>query len=141
MNWGTKIVIGLGSFMLMIVCFCIYMISKDTDTLEEQDYYEQGLNYDAIYVKRQNLLNDKALPQVSTAKDSLRITFKESHNKGTLLFKMPSDASQDIRLAFETSSREYVLPLEDFKKGMWNLSIDWQTQNKLFLSEHKLYLK
>jgi len=141
MNWGTNIVIGLGSFMLMIVCFCLYMISNDTDTLEEQDYYEQGLNYDATYAKRQNLVNCKALPQVSIRQDSLRISFKEGPTKGILIFKMPADAAQDLRLPFETVEKLYVLPLAIFKKGMWHLSIDWQTNNQLFLSEHKLYLE
>lgn len=46
MNWGTKIVIALASFMVLIVSFGVYMVNTDTDSLVHEDYYERGLNYD-----------------------------------------------------------------------------------------------
>ncbi len=48
MNWGTKIIITLVLFMALIVSFGIYMVSKDTDSLVAEDYYERGLNYDRL---------------------------------------------------------------------------------------------
>jgi len=48
MNWGTKIVIALASFMALIVSFGVYMVSSDTDSLVAEDYYERGLNYDQL---------------------------------------------------------------------------------------------
>lgn len=34
--------------MALIVSFGIYMVSKDTDSLVAEDYYERGLNYDHL---------------------------------------------------------------------------------------------
>lgn len=48
MNWGTKIALALALFMALIVSFGIYMVSKDTDSLVAEDYYERGLNYDRL---------------------------------------------------------------------------------------------
>lgn len=48
MNWGVKIVIALALFMALIVSFGVYMVSKDTDSLVAEDYYERGLNYDRL---------------------------------------------------------------------------------------------
>jgi len=48
MNWGTKIVIALALFMALIVSFGVYMVSRDTDSLVAEDYYERGLNYDRL---------------------------------------------------------------------------------------------
>ncbi|WP_188747837.1 FixH family protein [Parapedobacter defluvii] len=48
MNWGTKIVITLALFIALIVSFGVYMVSKDTDSLVAEDYYERGLNYDRL---------------------------------------------------------------------------------------------
>lgn len=46
MNWGIKIAIALAAFIALIVSFGVYMVSRDTDSLVAEDYYERGLNYD-----------------------------------------------------------------------------------------------
>jgi len=48
MNWGTKIALALALFMALIVSFGVYMVSRDTDSLVAEDYYERGLNYDRL---------------------------------------------------------------------------------------------
>ena len=48
MNWGLKIVIGLATFIVFIVSMGIYMVSKDTDSLVDNDYYEKSLSYDFL---------------------------------------------------------------------------------------------
>ena len=66
MNWGTKIVIALASFMVLIVSFGVYMVSTDTDSLVAEDYYERGLNYDRL----------RAVDSVQQTQDSIRATLK-----------------------------------------------------------------
>ena len=44
--------------MLFIVCAGVYRVVKNTDSLEESDYYEKSLTYDHVYAERQNLLKD-----------------------------------------------------------------------------------
>lgn len=39
---------ALALFMALIVSFGVYMVSKDTDSLVAEDYYERGLNYDRL---------------------------------------------------------------------------------------------
>ena len=46
MNWGTKLVIGMLSFMSFIVVLGVLMIGSTPDPLVDEDYYEKGLNYD-----------------------------------------------------------------------------------------------
>ena len=70
MNWGTKIFLILAVFMLCIVAAGFYMVTQDTDSLEEDDYYEQGLNYDQAYEKKQNVLSMKEMPTVALRKGS-----------------------------------------------------------------------
>lgn len=48
MNWGTKIVIALALFMVLIISFGIYMVTHADDPLVAEDYYERGLNYDQL---------------------------------------------------------------------------------------------
>jgi len=139
MNWGTRIAAGLGAFMIFIVGTGIYMVTKNTDTLEETDYYEQSLDYDQVYRGKQNLEDDRARPQVRVNGDTLYITFKTAENRGELVFKRPSDGSLDLTLPFATRSADYQLPVDSFKKGSWKLNIRWQSNGTPYISEHNLF--
>jgi len=139
MNWGWKIVFGLGAFVLFIAGAGIYMVSKNTDTLEDTDYYEKGLDYDQVYREKQNLEDDAARPQVSVRGDTLHIRFHNAENRGELAFKRPSDGSLDITLPFATRSPDYQLPVATFKKGSWSLEIRWQGNGTAYISNHRLF--
>jgi len=139
MDWGTKIAAGLGTFVLLIVGTGIYMVTQNTDTLEEADYYEKSLDYDQVYREKQNLEDDRARPQVSVRGDTLHITFRDAENRGELRFKRPSDGSLDLTLPFATRSTDYQLPAATFKKGNWKLEIRWQGNGRPYISEHNLF--
>lgn len=140
MNWGLKIVIGLAAFIVFIVSLGIYMVSKDTDSLVDKDYYEKSLSYDEVYVKKQNLVNDNAKPVVKVGVDTLIITFKQIGNKGKLNFKRPSNGSLDKSVLFETKTATYLLPIDDYVKGSWSLEIDWVGDGKAYISSHPVFL-
>ncbi|WP_312193266.1 FixH family protein, partial [Sphingobacterium sp.] len=127
MNWGTKIFLSLAVFMSCIVAAGIYMVSRDSDSLEEDDYYEQGLNYDQAYEKKQNVLTMQESPRIEIKKDTLYIHFVSKINKGKLLFRKPSDSRLDKELPFQTTNNLFVLPISTFDRGMWNLYIDWKS--------------
>jgi hypothetical protein len=140
MNWGSKIFLSLGVFMFCIVSAGIYMVSHDTDTLEDTDYYEQGLNYDQVYNKKENVVTHQAKPIVKISQDTLYIEFVHAANKGNLIFKRPSDSSIDLQLPFETNSTLYQLPISSLTKGTWNLEIIWKSGGLDFLTDQQLHL-
>ncbi len=139
MNWGLKIVLGLGAFIIFIVSAGIYMVTKNTDTLEDEDYYERSLSYDEVYRRKQNLLDNNARPTVSVKNDTLYITFSQPHNRGELIFKRPSDNTLDMALPFVTESQHYRLPVGSFTRGSWRLEISWQQDGTPYTSDHNLY--
>ncbi|MNL49441.1 hypothetical protein D3C87_1723760 [compost metagenome] len=116
------------------------MVSHDTDTLEDTDYYEQGLNYDQVYNKKENVVTYQAKPIVKISQDTLYIEFVHVANKGNLIFKRPSDSSIDLQLPFETNSTLYQLPISSLKKGTWNLEIIWKSGGLDFLTDQQLHL-
>ncbi|MGB7529276.1 FixH family protein [Sphingobacterium cellulitidis] len=141
MNWGYKIVFGLGAFMLFIIGAGIYMVSHDNDTLVESDYYEKGLNYDETFHKKENLLNDHARPKIQLLKDTLLIQFSTTGNKGNLNFKRLDDKSLDLQLPFFSKTNQFKLPVSTFKKGNWNLEIDWVHSDKSYISDHAVFIQ
>ena len=141
MNWGNKIILGLASFMLFIVGSGIYMVSKDSDTLIDENYYENSLSYDQVYASKQNLIHDGAKPVLSLCQDTLTIEFVGGENRGTLIFKRPSDGSLDKEIPFYTKDKAFVLPVSSFKKGNWTLDISWTQGNNAYLHSQAIYIQ
>ncbi|UIR56617.1 FixH family protein [Sphingobacterium sp. SRCM116780] len=140
MNWGYKIFLSLGLFMLCIVGAGIYMVSRDTDTLEDTDYYEQGLHYDDVYTKRSNVVAHEAKPIITVENDTLYIQFVDAPNQGKLIFKRPSDGTQDMELPFQTMTSKFQLPVTTLKKGRWHLEIVWKNAELDFSTDQQLNL-
>ena len=141
MNWGTKIVVGLATFMLFIVGSGLYMVSHDSDTLIEEDYYEKSLHYDEIYDRKQNLANDQAKPNIVQVQDTLLITFKAPVNHGELNFKRPSNGELDQVIPLHTASEVFKLPISTFKKGNWSLEVTWENQGKHYIQTQPLFIQ
>ena len=141
MNWGMRIVVGLGAFMQLIVCATVYMVSSDTDTLVEEDYYEKGLSYDEVYDRKQNLQDDDAKPIIQLVNDTLSIVFKTEGIKGTLDFKRSSDGSLDKTIPLYTATKLFKLPVSSLKKGNWSLEINWESHNTKYIDTQSIFIK
>ena len=140
MNWGIKIIITLALFIAVIVSFGVYMVSNDTDTLEIGDYYEQGLQYDEVYRRRQNVRQHEALPRITIAADTLTIQFVQPGNKGQLLLRRPSDQAQDVVIPFDFADRLLRLPMQAFSRGAWELQLEWEAAGIPYQFEKQLFL-
>jgi hypothetical protein len=58
MNWGTKLIIGMLSFMSFIIVLAVLMITSKPDPLVDEDYYEKGLNYDSEVQRMERMKKD-----------------------------------------------------------------------------------
>lgn len=58
MNWGTKLIIGMASFMAFIIVLGTLMITSKSDPLVDEDYYEKGLNYDTEIKRLEKVKQD-----------------------------------------------------------------------------------
>jgi len=140
MNWGTKIFITLAVFMIAMVAAGVYMVSKDSDSLVEMDYYEQGINFDEVYLRRQNLQTQQAQPEVKISGDTLQIRFKHYGNAGELLLRRASDQSQDLKIPFSVSGDFYWTDIQILNAGSWDLQLIWQSGEHAFQYERKIFL-
>lgn len=141
MNWGHGIIVGLVAFMLFIVGSVIYMTKKNTDTLDDQDYYERGLNYDEVYTLLENVQRDQAKPTLRVTPDTLTIQFVRAGNTGDMRWKRPSDSSLDKSLPLATRTDVYKLPLASFSRGSWRLELRWSNSGTDYLSEHEVFVE
>ncbi|MBL1411348.1 FixH family protein [Sphingobacterium faecale] len=140
MNWGLRIVVGLGTFMLLIMGAGIYMVSQDTDSLVDEDYYEKSLVYDDVYKRKQNMIDDDVKPKLQLDGDTLTIVFKGDINKGEVNFKRPSDGSLDLKVPFYTQSNTFRLPVSTFSKGNWTLEVVWEHNTRAYFDSQSLFI-
>lgn len=141
MNWGTKIVIGMGIFMLFIAGMVFSMISHSGgDSLIEKDYYEKGLNYDEKYQQQTDALNDEVIPEITARKDALVITFKQPA-EFNLSCKRLSDAKADRSFAGRTESGNMiVVPASELLPGPWRIYLQFNINGKNYQVEREVIM-
>ncbi|WP_426327717.1 FixH family protein [Pedobacter sp. R-06] len=142
MNWGTKIVLGMIAFMMFIVGMVVYMFHvHGRDALIEENYYEKGINYNAEYNAKQNVLNDDAKPKITITKTQIIIQVKDSA-KYDLVLMRPANSNDDVKLKGQTTGTANLILVDKTKmpKGMWFLNLQWQVSGKDYLFKNNITL-
>jgi hypothetical protein len=141
MNWGTKLLLGLASFMIFIVALVIIMFNSKKDALVDNDYYEKGINYDKEYQLKEQTKADHAKPLISTGPEVIVMAFT-AKAIGTVHFMRTADKSMDQVLPFESNAEhQVVIPSGILKKGSWRLIIDWRSLDKKYLYEQEINIR
>ena len=142
MNWGTKIVLGMLTFMMFIVCMVVYMFHvHGRDALIEENYYEKGINYNAEYDAKQNVLNDRAKPKITVTKTQIIIQIKDPAAYELVLMR-PANSDDDVKLKGNTSGSSNLILVDKTKmpRGMWFLNLSWHSSGKDYLFKNNITL-
>jgi hypothetical protein len=142
MNWGTKLVIGIAMFMTFIVGMVVYMFKvHGNDGLVEDDYYEKGINYDAEYEAKKNVLDDDATPEVKISDSQIIIQLKDAADYQLLMMR-PSSSKKDIHSSGKTigTANLIVFNAQQMDKGLWSLKLAWQVKGKKYRYQKDIML-
>lgn len=138
MNWGTKLVIGMVSFMTFIIVLGVLMFTSEKDALVENDYYEKGLNYDSTFTAREQVNTDNAAPEISITTENIVLVFKDDA-KGKVKLMRTADKRMDRSLALATDQQKaFQIPLDQLAVGHWKLIISWTSNGKAYLHEQEV---
>ncbi|MGY4386159.1 hypothetical protein ACVWYN_003209 [Pedobacter sp. UYP24] len=141
MNWGTKVIIGMGLFMTFIVVLGVLMVRSDDDALVENNYYEKGLEYNHDYQFKEQVIKDNALPKVSVLKEEMDIKFKFP-STGKIKLMRTSNKKLDRSIDFKTdSSNTFKINTGELAKGRWRLILQWKNEiGTTYLNEQEITL-
>lgn len=142
MNWGTKIVMGMFAFMLFIVGMVIYMFHvHGRDALIEENYYEKGINYNAEYDAKQNVLHDDARPKITITHTQIVIQLKDSAQYELVLMR-PDNSYDDVKRKGNTTGASHLILVDKTKmaKGMWFMNLSWHAGGKAYLFKNNITL-
>ena len=138
MNWGQKLVLAMALFMTFIVALGVMMfMNEGNDELIEQDYYQQGLNYDSTYRDQQNARIDSVIPILQIDQNGLLISFKESAQY-KLTCKRLSDAAMDK--LYEGEAASIGIGNNELSSGPWLIELHYQITGKPYLLKREIQM-
>jgi hypothetical protein len=119
MNWGKRIILGMGLFMGFILTLVIIMMRQKIDLVEE-DYYKKELNYDQQISAQQTYASAPEKISMEIEKDSLLLYFPSTFQSEdvTIALQCPNDKNQDLVLKAKPVNR-LVIQTEKFRKGLF----------------------
>ncbi len=139
LNWGLKIGILYGGFVILILVMVGMAMNQKFD-LVSKDYYEQELKYQDRIDKtnRTQALKEQMTWQVNPDVLQLKFPtqFKGQSIKGTVYFFRPSDERMDKKINISVdSSLCFRINRDQLKKGYYKMQIDWNVNNQDYYNE------
>ena len=144
-NWGTGLVIFFILFVGTLV-FVMYQSSNVHDSLVVKDYYEEDINYQQHYDKKQNTadLSIKVKAEYIKENKEVVLTFPMdpiSGISGKILLYNPYSEFSDVKYDFDLGKETtYKIPVDKVKPGRWKIKIDWKQGTKEYYQEEEILL-
>ncbi|MBP6539088.1 MAG: FixH family protein [Saprospiraceae bacterium] len=144
-NWAT----GLTLFFILFIGTLVFVVYKSTqvhDSLVVENYYEEDINYQKHYDKRQNTadLSVKVLVDYNKSNQEILFTFPVdslSSASGKILLYNPYSEKSDVNYDIKTDANgSFKIPIKDVKSGRWKLKIDWITGSKSYYQEEEIII-
>lgn len=145
MNFGHKIGIFYGLFVVFMITLVTLCIKQKDISLVSDDYYKQEIDYQAEIEKQHNAEQLATPVQIAYAgeKQLVTVSFPEEQKgaTGKVKFYRPSDAKKDFTVDLtlkDTAIQE--IPVNHLAKGLWLVKIEWEKAGKGYLKEQKIVL-
>lgn len=145
-NWGTGIALAVVIFIIATLSVVSYLISLDF-FLVSNDHYEKGVEYQETIDQKNRAENLKQPLVVLFDEPTVSIKllfpkeFVQDTLKGSVTFYRPNDPSLDKIYPLNLNSEGLqVIPVQDFEKGRWKLTVRWESDSLSYLEEKNIII-
>ena len=143
-HFGTKAVLGLGLFILMIAILIVRMAQEDI-SLVEKDYYPKGQAYQELLDKVQNTIPYAADIQARLENDKVMVAFPdffrpESVNGQVHFYHRVTD-SRDIHTQLALNENGVFTYPAGAMKGRFIIKIDWLQDGIAYYTEKNITIE
>ncbi len=144
-NWAT----GLTIFFILFVgtlIFVLYQSRQVHDSLVVENYYDEDINYQQHYDKKQNTANlaIKVKTEYNKENKEVILTFPTdsiSNTSGKIVLYNPYSEYSDVKYDFDLGKEaRYIIPVDKVKSGRWKIKIDWKQGTKEYYHEEEVVL-
>ncbi|MDP5091875.1 MAG: FixH family protein [Polaribacter sp.] len=143
-NWGTGIVIAFVAFIAFILYFVITMsVNKEyRHDLVTEGYYQKELKFQDRIEATKNSQDFEDEMQIIKHKEGLFISFPKNLDykkiKGKVFLYRPSNKQLDFEMPISISDNYLLVPENRLVDGRWNITVEWEYENKKYLTEQEL---
>lgn len=142
-NWGTKLMLAMAAFMIMVILFGIRMFREGVE-LVEKDYYPKGQAHQQLIDKRNNAKEFSEKINITHGQGVVKIYFPEeletSKITGEVHFYQRVNEQYDrfVKLSVDTAHC-FSYPSTSLK-GRYIVKIDWAYDGKAYYTEKTIDL-
>jgi len=143
-HWGHGILSFIILFFILNAVFLVW-ISRQDNTLVEENYYAKELKYQEVIDKRGNAegLVEKVIFDQNASGIWLHfpLIVKTGKLSGNIMLYRPSDASLDMNvpLALDTA-RNQLIPAKNLSKGKYVIKLGWALDDKAYYQETEILI-
>lgn len=143
-NWGTKLVLAMAAFMIMVIALVVVMFQQDV-SLVEADYYPRGQAYQEMIQKTQNTIPYATDITASYENGIILISFpdffKPDDVDGTVHFyKRTSDTGDRYAMLTLDQNNAFTYKAVGLK-GRYIIKIDWVQDGVGYYTEKNLTIE
>jgi hypothetical protein len=144
-NWGWKVAILYGGFVVMMVGLVGMSIRQKIDLVSDDYYARELVHQEKIdKIKRANALEEPV--RIAVTESLVEVTFPKnfagSEITGTMTFYCPSDDSKDRSFAIEaTAGVVQRIPKSSIQPGRYHLQVDWSADQLSYWNESILNIQ
>lgn len=145
-NWGTGIVFSFTLFMSFILYFVVKVQSnsKYDNELVVEEYYKYDAKFGDEMKRIQNAEDLINKPKISIESGAIKIVFPEQFNpdniKGKVSLYRPSNKKLDFEVPISLSDYTLLIPKKSLVGGRWDITINWNYDEKEYQSKTTLYI-
>lgn len=146
-NWGTGIVIAFAIFITFILyfVFSVQSNSKYDNQLVVEEYYKHDAKFGDEMTRVQNAQDLQQKPEILNTSEGITIAFPTIFDakgiKGKVSFYRPSDKKFDFEVPILLSNSSLNVPKEKLLGGRWDINMEWQYEEKQYLTKEIVYIK
>ena len=139
MNWGYKIAILYGGFVVIVLASVFFAMTQKVDLVTD-NYYEKELKYQSQIDKSQRTktLVEKTGIELNGGSVKIKFPIFPDNNAAAdfILLYRPSDPSKDIKIAVSADSLgTQRIPTGALAKGYWKIKLNWTSGGVEFFDE------
>lgn len=142
-NWGTKIALFYGSFVVLIVTLVAGSMRQSFD-LVAPDYYGQELKYQNVIDAGKNQAALSTAVAIHANEKSVIINFPAEFAgkavSGTVHFYSPVSASWDKEFPVSMDNDAMIVSRTELRNTTYTMKINWQSAGKKYYQESELKL-
>ncbi len=137
-NWGTGLVLGMFLFMSFILFFVITMSTdkRFSHDLVSEEYYKKEMELqDNIDAQQNSAAMSTQIIGLHTKEGYLLQfpkDFEPAKISGNVFLYRPSNKQLDFDFPIQMSSSNLLIPDKSLLAGRWNITVDWEYNNKQF---------